>query len=121
MNTFKTILIGIVITLVVLLVVVGVIAMGTGLVALGSLAAYGVAGMFGWFTGVGYSTYFAVGILAWIGFVVFSLPRVGKRRFVAELYATHKKDAKAERRKRVDEMADAFGKMIEAQCPETKK
>lgn len=121
MKTFKSILIGIVVTVVVLIILAGVIALNTGLMALGALAAYGVAGMFGWFAGVGYSTYFAVASVAWIGLVVVSIPGAGKRQFVNELYATHKKSKKAERRKRVDEVADAFGKMIEAQFAEPKK
>ncbi|WP_346921381.1 hypothetical protein [Glutamicibacter creatinolyticus] len=74
MSKTAKVLCGLLAVLVVLACVALVIGFQVGLIALGAGLAYIVAGWFGWFTAVGYQTYFIVGVLAWCALIVVRLP-----------------------------------------------
>ncbi|GAA1411863.1 hypothetical protein AUR04nite_00680 [Glutamicibacter uratoxydans] len=120
MKILKTTLTILAVTVLALLAIAGFLAVQALIIAGGAWFAFIVAGWFGWFAGVGYSVYFAVGICFWAFTIVTMLPTVGKRKFVNDLYTAHLKQKRANRRKKFEEFTEAFADMIEAQFSDKK-
>lgn len=107
---------GILIVLLFILVLASLLAFQVGLIAGGAWLALVVAGWFGWFAGVGWSTYFAVGVCLWAFTIVTNLPTLGKRRFVNKMYAEYRAEVREQCKKAVkdSDFDKAFENLVKA-------
>lgn len=83
---------------VVLVILALSLAFQAAFIAGGAWLAMVVAGWFGAFAGVGWSTYFIIGVCLWAFCLVVALPNMGQRAWVTKQYSEHKAEKRAERK-----------------------
>lgn len=124
MKVFKNTLITLLAIAIALLCLAFFLGLQLAFVAGGAWVAMTVAGWFGWFAGVGWGTYFAIGVCFWAFTIIIGFPTAGKRAFVNRLYAEHKRARRAERKKKRESATNAFGdafeEFVEAQFSDSK-